>query len=56
MRNNDLTEPGRPAPSLRAARTMLGFAWAADRRLAARTFALLTAHAVIASLFGLWLR
>jgi ATP-binding cassette, subfamily B, bacterial len=51
-----MTDPGRPAPSLRAARTMLGFARAADRRLAAWTFALLTAQAVVASLFGLWLR
>jgi ATP-binding cassette, subfamily B, bacterial len=51
-----MTESGRPAPSLRAARTMLGFAWAADRGLAAWTFALLTAQAVVASLFGLWLR
>lgn len=51
-----MAEPGRPAPSLRAARTMLGFAWAADRRLAAWTFGLLTAQAVITSLFAVWLR
>ncbi len=35
---------------------MLGFAWAADRRLAAWTFALLTVQAIVASLYGLWLR
>jgi ATP-binding cassette, subfamily B, bacterial len=51
-----MTDPGRPAPSLCAARTMLGFAWAADRRLAGWTFALVTSQAVLASLFGLWLR
>ncbi len=51
-----MTDPDGPAPSLRAARTILGFAWAADRRLAAWTFALLTAQAVVASLFALWLR
>lgn len=51
-----MTDPSRPAPSLRAARMMLGFAWAADRGLAAWTFTLLAAQAVVASLFGLWLR
>jgi ATP-binding cassette, subfamily B, bacterial len=51
-----MTESGRPAPSLRAARTMLGFAWAADRSLAAWTLALLTTQAAVASLFALWLR
>jgi ATP-binding cassette, subfamily B, bacterial len=56
MRATDMTDPGRPAASMRAARTMLGFAWAADRRLAALTFALLTAQAVVTSLFALWLR
>jgi ATP-binding cassette, subfamily B, bacterial len=56
MRTADMTEPARPAPSLHAARTMLGFAWAADRRLAAWALALLIAQAIIASLFGLWLR
>jgi ATP-binding cassette, subfamily B, bacterial len=56
------TKPRRPARSLRparsvqAARRMLGFAWAADSRLAVWTFALLTAQAVVASLFSLWLR
>jgi ATP-binding cassette, subfamily B, bacterial len=35
---------------------MIGFAWAADPRLAAWTFALLTAEALVASLFSLWLR
>jgi len=35
---------------------MLGFAWAADRRLAIWTFALLTTQAAAASLLGLWLR
>lgn len=56
MRRGAMTEPGRPAPSLRAARTMLGFAWAADRRLAVYAFALLTVQAVVASLLSLWLR
>jgi ATP-binding cassette, subfamily B, bacterial len=51
-----MTDSGRPAPSLRAARTMLGFAFAADRGLAAWTFALLTAQALVASVFALWLR
>jgi ATP-binding cassette, subfamily B, bacterial len=46
----------RPAASIRAARRMLGFAWAADRRLAIWTFALLSAQAVAASLLALWLR
>jgi ATP-binding cassette, subfamily B, bacterial len=50
------TEPMRRARSLRAARRMAGFAWAADSRLAVWTFALLTAQAVVASLFSLWLR
>jgi ATP-binding cassette, subfamily B, bacterial len=35
---------------------MLGFAWAADRKLASWTFTLLTAQAILASLFALWLR
>ncbi len=51
-----MTEPSRPAPSLLAARRTLRFAWAADRRLACWTFALLTGQAVAASLAGLWLR
>jgi ATP-binding cassette, subfamily B, bacterial len=46
----------RPAPSIRAARRMLGFAWAADRRLAIWTFALLSAEAAAISLLALWLR
>jgi ATP-binding cassette subfamily B protein len=44
------------AVTVRAARRMLGFAWAADRRLAIWTLVLLTLQAVAASLFSLWLR
>ena len=50
------TRPFRSARSFRAASRMIGFAWMADSRLAAWTFALLTAQAVVASLFSLWLR
>ncbi len=46
----------RPAPSFQAARRMLGFAWAADRRLAIWTLVLLSAQAAAASLLALWLR
>jgi ATP-binding cassette, subfamily B, bacterial len=46
----------RPAPSVQAARRMLGFAWAADRRLAIWTLALLSAQAAAASLLAFWLR
>jgi ATP-binding cassette subfamily B protein len=46
----------RPVPSVQAARRMLGFAWAADRRLAIWTLALLSAQAAAASLLALWLR
>ncbi len=46
----------RPVASIRAARRMLEFAWAADRRLAVWTFALLSAQAAAASLLALWLR
>jgi ATP-binding cassette subfamily B protein len=46
----------RPAPSYQAARRMLGFAWAADRRLAIWTLVLLSAQAAAASLLALWLR
>jgi ATP-binding cassette, subfamily B, bacterial len=46
----------RSMQSFRAARQMVVFAWAADSRLAAWTFALLSAEALVASLFSLWLR
>jgi ATP-binding cassette, subfamily B, bacterial len=46
----------RPAPSVQAARRMLGFAWAADRRLAMWTLALLSVQAAAASLLAFWLR
>jgi ATP-binding cassette, subfamily B, bacterial len=46
----------RPAPSLRAARRVLEFAWAADRGLAIWTFVLLTASAAASALLALWLR
>jgi ATP-binding cassette subfamily B protein len=46
----------RPSPSVRAARRMLGFAWAADRRLAIWTLALLSVQAAAAALLALWLR
>ncbi|HEY2507883.1 MAG TPA: ABC transporter ATP-binding protein [Streptosporangiaceae bacterium] len=49
-------EPPPPRPSLRAGWRMLGFAWAADRRLTIWAVALLSAEAVAASLFSLWLR
>jgi ATP-binding cassette, subfamily B, bacterial len=48
--------PPPPAASLLAARRMLGFAWAADRRLAVWTFALLTVQALAGSLLALWLK
>ncbi len=51
-----MAEPDRPAASLRAALRMLGFAWAADRKLAIWTFVLVTVQALAASLLGLWLR
>jgi len=50
------TEPMQRTRSVRAARRMVGFAWTADSRLAVWTFALLTAQAVVASVFSLWLR
>jgi ATP-binding cassette subfamily B protein len=46
----------RPSPSVRAARRMLGYAWAADRKLAIWTLALLSVQAAAASLLALWLR
>ena len=52
----ELPGSGRPVAGLRAALRMLGFAWAADRRLAIWTLVLLTLQAVAASLFSLWLR
>lgn len=48
--------PGPPRPSLRAARRMLGLAWAADRRLTAAALALLVAQAAAGSLLALWLK
>lgn len=55
----DLTPAGPPPPptaSARAARRMLGFAWAADRRLAAWTFVLVVAQALPSALVALWLK
>ncbi len=49
-------QPARPAPSLRAARRMLGFAWSADRKLAIWTLVLLSAQAAAIALLSLWLR
>ncbi len=49
-------QPRRPAPSVRTARRMLGFAWSADRKLAIWTFVLLSVQAAATSLLGLWLR
>jgi ATP-binding cassette, subfamily B, bacterial len=46
----------RPAPTLQAARRMLGFAWAADPRLAVWTLVLLSAQAAASSLLAWWLR
>ncbi len=48
--------PPAPAASARAARRMLGFAWAADRRLAAAAFVLVAVQALASSLLGLWLK
>lgn len=56
MTRTTRSEPRRRTRSFQAARRMVGFAWAADSRLAVWTFALLTAQAVVASLFSLWLR
>jgi ATP-binding cassette subfamily B protein len=52
----ELPGSGRPVAGLRAALRMLGFAWAADRRLAIWTLTLLTIQAIAASVFSLWLR
>ncbi len=48
--------PPAPAASPRAARRMLGFAWAADRRLATLAFVLVVLEALAGSLLGLWLK
>ncbi len=49
-------QPAPPAPSLRTALRMLGFAWSADRRLAIWTLVLLSAQAASIALLSLWLR
>jgi ATP-binding cassette, subfamily B, bacterial len=46
----------RPRPSLGVARRMLGFAWAADRRLASMAFVLVGLQALAGSLLALWLK
>jgi ATP-binding cassette, subfamily B, bacterial len=48
--------PPAPAASATAARRMLGFAWTADRRLAAAAFGLVAVDAAASSLLGLWLK
>jgi ATP-binding cassette, subfamily B, bacterial len=48
--------PPTPTASPHAARRMLGFAWAADRRLATLAFLLVTVEALAGSLLGLWLK
>ncbi|GAA4987638.1 ABC transporter ATP-binding protein [Actinopolymorpha pittospori] len=45
-----------PASRLRAARVMLSFAWAADRRRAVLAFAIFTVSALVAALFAWWLK
>jgi ATP-binding cassette, subfamily B, bacterial len=50
------TWPPAPAASPHAARRMLGFAWAADRRLATGAFVLVVVQALAGSLLGLWLK
>jgi ATP-binding cassette, subfamily B, bacterial len=53
---NELAWPPAPAASVRAASRMLGFAWAADRRLAGAAFVLVAVQAAAGSLLGLWLK
>jgi ATP-binding cassette, subfamily B, bacterial len=48
--------PPAPAASPRAARRMLGFAWAADCGLATWAFVLVVVEALAGSLLGLWLK
>jgi ATP-binding cassette subfamily B protein len=45
-----------PAGRLRAARVMLSFAWAADRRRAVLAFGIFTVEALVAALFAWWLK
>jgi ATP-binding cassette, subfamily B, bacterial len=48
--------PPAPTASPYAARRMIGFAWAADRRLATLAFVLVAVQALAGSLLGLWLK
>ncbi|HEX3813020.1 MAG TPA: ABC transporter ATP-binding protein [Mycobacteriales bacterium] len=50
-----MTEVIRPPTSLRAARRMLAFAWAADRKRSVLILVLLTVQTLGGSLFALWL-
>lgn len=50
----DLAAP--PAGRLRTARVMLGLAWAADPRRSVLAFGLFTLQALVAALFGWWLK
>ncbi|WP_020573988.1 ABC transporter ATP-binding protein [Actinopolymorpha alba] len=45
-----------PTSRLRAARVMLGFAWAADRHRSVLAFAVFTVQALVTALFAWWLK
>ncbi len=51
-----MTDPRAKVSRLQVARTMFGFAWAADRRRCVLTLVLHAAQAVIGSLFAVWLK